>query len=214
MTWMLTSHGREHHLTGAGLQLNQPDISEIAYALAQINRFCGHAKRPYSVAEHSVLVATIAAGEGASTSAQLAALLHDAHEAYTGDVSSPAKWAIGLAWDAFESTQQAAVHNALGVRAAMCAHRAAIKRWDLIALATERRDLTTYDPAKHKPWPMLDNPHSPVLPISLNLMAEARRDMRWSDWVQAFMQCHEDLQRKLRRQASQQLAGGQPHGGA
>lgn len=205
MTWMITSHGREHYLTGAGQQLNQPDISEIAHALAQINRFTGHCKRPYSVAEHSVLVATIAAGEGASTSAQLAALLHDAHEAYTGDVSSPAKWAIGMPWEVFEHSQATAVHNALGVRAAMCAHRAAIKRWDLIALAAERRDLTRYDPARHMPWPMLDNPHRPVLPIDLNLMAYARRNMRWSDWVEVFMQCHEDLRRKLRKQAPQPL---------
>lgn len=205
MTWILTSHGREHYLTGAGQQLNQPDISEIAHALAQINRFTGHCKRPYSVAEHSVLVATIAASEGASTSAQLAALLHDAHEAYTGDVSSPAKWAIGMPWEVLEHSQATAVHNALGVRAAMCAHRAAIKRWDLIALATERCDLTSYDAARHMPWPMLDNPHSPVLPINLNLMAEARRDMRWGDWVQVFMQCYEDLQRKLRKQAPQPL---------
>lgn len=198
MTWMLTSHGREHYLAGIGQQLNKPDISEIAHALAQINRFTGHCKRPYSVAEHSVLVASIAAGEGASIDAQLAALLHDAHEAYTGDVSSPAKLAIGQPWEVFEHSQASAVHNALGVRAAMCAHRASIRRWDLIALATERRDLTSYDPAKHKPWPILDNPHHPVLPIGLNLMAEARRDMRWGDWVQVFMDQYEHLTRKLR----------------
>lgn len=198
MTWMLTFHGREHHLAGIGQQLNQPNISEIAHALAQINRFTGHCKRPYSVAEHSVLVSTIAAGEGASLDAQLAALLHDAHEAYTGDVSSPAKWAIGNAWEVFEHSQATAVHNALGVRAAMCAHRASIHRWDLIALATERRDLTSYDPAKHQPWPTLDNPHHPVQPIGLNLMAEARRDMRWGDWVQVFMDQYEHLTRKLR----------------
>ena len=211
MTWMITAHGREHYLTGAGQQLNTPDIREIAHALAQINRFTGHCKRPYSVAEHSVLVSTIAETEGASTSAQLAALLHDAHEAYTGDVSSPVKWAIGIAWDAFENTQQAAVHNTLGVRAAMCAHRASIKRWDLLALATERRDLTSYDPAKHMPWPILDNPHCPVLPISLNLMAEVRRDMRWTDWIEVFMQQYEHLQRKLKKEQAQPLKG-QTHG--
>lgn len=212
MTWMLTAHGREHHLAGIDQQLNEPNISEIAHALAQINRFTGHTKRPYSVAEHSVLVADIAENKGASTSAQLAALLHDAHEAYTGDVSSPAKWAIGEPWDVFEHSQAAAVHNALGVRAAMCAHRASIKHWDLIALATERRDLTAYDAAKHRPWPILDNPHNPVQPIGLNLMAQVRCDMRWSDWIEVFMQRHEDLQRKLRRETPQQLEGN-PHGG-
>lgn len=200
MTWMLTAHGREHHLSGIGQQLNAPDISEIAHALAQINRFTGHCKRPYSVAEHSVLVSSIAAGEGASISAQLAALLHDAHEAYTGDVSSPAKWAIGTSWEVFEHSQASAVHNALGVRAAMCANRYHIRRWDLIALATERRDLTAYDLAKHQPWPILDKPGQEVQPIGLNLMAEARRDMRWTDWVQVFMDHYEHLTRKLRLQ--------------
>lgn len=198
MTWMLTAHGREHHLTGIGQQLNVPDISEIAHALAQINRFTGHCKRPYSVAEHSMLVATIAAGEGASVTGQLAALLHDAHEAYTGDVSTPAKWAIGMQWEVFEHSQATAVHNALGVRAAMCAHRGGVRRWDLIALATERRDLTSYDPARHRPWPILDNPQRPVLPIDLDLMAEVRRDMRWSDWVVVFMEQYEHLLRKVK----------------
>ena len=200
MTWMITNTGRAHHLAGIGQQFNVPCIEEVAHALAQINRFTGHARRPYSVAEHSMLVATIAAGEGASPVQQLAALLHDAHEAYVGDLASPAKWAIGTSWEVFEHSQASAVHNALGVRAAMCAHRYHIRRWDLIALATERRDLTSYDPAKHQPWPMLDKPGQEVQPIALNLMAEARRDMRWTDWVQVFMDHYEHLLRKLRLQ--------------
>lgn len=205
MTWMLTITGREHHLSGIDQQLNAPDISEIAHALAQINRFTGHCKRPYSVAEHSVLVAGIAASEGASTSAQLAALLHDAHEAYSGDVSSPAKWAVGTAWEAFEHGQATAVHKALGVRTAMCAHRASIRRWDLMALATERRDLTCYDPDRHQPWAILDTPGQVVQPIDLQLMAETRCAMRWGDWVEVFMQHHEDLLRKLQAEQRQQL---------
>lgn len=67
---------------------NTPRIEAIAHSLAQINRF-GHASRPYSVAEHSLLVCEIVKSMGLDCHAQRAALMHDAHEAFTGDVATP-----------------------------------------------------------------------------------------------------------------------------
>lgn len=68
-----------------------PEISTIAFALTFINRFTGHAGS-YSVAEHSILVyRKIAQGFPDDYELQLSALLHDATEAYLGDVSSPLK---------------------------------------------------------------------------------------------------------------------------
>ena len=96
---------------------------------------------------------------------------------------------------------EVSVHAALGIRSAMVAHRSAIKRWDLIALATERRDLLNFDPATSAPWPILDTPGQEVQPIALNLNAEVRADMRWTHWVQAFMDVHETLTRKVRMTA-------------
>lgn len=188
MTWMLTHTGREHHLSGIGQQLNVPTIEEIAHALAQINRFTGHCTRPYSVAEHSLLVAQIAANEGASPAAQLAALLHDAHEAYVGDVSSPAKWAVGMQWEVFEHAQAVGVHAALGVRTAMQAHRADIRRWDLMALATERRDLTAWNPDTHTAWAILDTPGQVVAPWApANLKSATRAHRPWAEWKEIFL---------------------------
>ena len=201
MTWMITNTGREHHLAGIGQQFNAPTVEEIAHSLAQINRFTGHARRPYSVAEHSLLVATIAADEGASPSAQLGALMHDAHEAFTGDLASPAKWTIGEPWEVFEQSQAIGVHNALGIRSTMHAHRAAIKRWDLIALATERRDLTRYDPSVNQPWPILDTPGQEVRPIALSLSAELRWNASWREWLQLFIEKHDQLQRLINKAA-------------
>lgn len=88
--------------SGALVDLAAPDpaairIDDIAHHLAQINRYCGAARFPFSVAMHALLVAAIAdeitPDRPASAIARLRlyALLHDAHEAYTGDMISPMK---------------------------------------------------------------------------------------------------------------------------
>lgn len=72
-------------------------IEDIAHSLAQLNRFCGHAKKPISVAQHSVHVARIVDKLLPTETGQthnrrrnkicLQALLHDGAEAYLGEVT-------------------------------------------------------------------------------------------------------------------------------
>ena len=49
--WILTATGRDFHLSGLPTVMPDaaPRIEDIAHALAQINRYTGHAARPYSV---------------------------------------------------------------------------------------------------------------------------------------------------------------------
>jgi hypothetical protein len=77
--------------SGNKVDLLNPDpstilIEDIAHHLSQVNRYTGASRFPYSVAQHSYLMSTMVSPENS-----LAALLHDATEAYLGDVSSPLK---------------------------------------------------------------------------------------------------------------------------
>ena len=66
-------------------------ISDIANALALTCRFGGHCSTFYSVAEHSIVLAGVLEDEKASDLTVLAALLHDAEEAYLPDIPRPIK---------------------------------------------------------------------------------------------------------------------------
>jgi hypothetical protein len=202
---MLTITGREHQLTGAAVQTNLIDIYEVAWSLSQVNRFVGHARRPYSVAEHSLLVADLAERDGKSAAVQLACLLHDAHEAYVGDVGSPHKNAVGLSWGAFETLQADRVRRALNVAWIFQQHARLVECFDLVALATERQQLTHYNPAHHAPWPVLDTFGAQVRPSTwANLMNGPAKNRRWNEWRDLFLERYFDLARAVAASGEQE----------
>lgn len=61
-------------------------LNDVAKGLSQVSRFKGDTIRPYSVARHSFVVSYLVPAPYA-----LEALLHDAPEAYLGDLISPVK---------------------------------------------------------------------------------------------------------------------------
>jgi len=67
------------------------EIEDIATGLSRAARFGGQSQEPYYVAEHSVCVALYVRDQGGDPNTMLAALLHDAAEAYMGDMPSPIK---------------------------------------------------------------------------------------------------------------------------
>jgi hypothetical protein len=99
-TWIQT-------FTGVPYDVYDPDpndviLEDIAHALAYQCRYNGHSSQFYSVAEHSVHIAQFIveeifctpqklAGYELGPEIALAALLHDAAEAYVGDVPTPIK---------------------------------------------------------------------------------------------------------------------------
>lgn len=140
--WMQTASGRHFDLVTP--KPAQVDWSDIALHLSRINRFLGATSVPYSVAQHSVHC-----HDHAPDGVKLAALLHDAHEAYIGDLTRPVKQALGLvapaaigAWWEIETAIQATIHEAAGLDAArIAALEDDVKHVDNRMLATERRDL-------------------------------------------------------------------------
>ncbi|MBY0513267.1 MAG: hypothetical protein K2P78_05075 [Gemmataceae bacterium] len=82
--WIQTATG--HKFWPLDPRPGDVDVRDVAHALSNLCRFTGHAREFYSVAQHSVLASRIVPPASA-----LAALLHDAAEAYMGDVARPWK---------------------------------------------------------------------------------------------------------------------------
>jgi uncharacterized protein len=124
---ILTLHGRSFDYRAP--ERHQFDIEEIAHALSNLCRFTGHTRSFYSVAQHSVLVCDLAPSEH-----KLEALLHDAHEAYVGDVNSPLKALLPM-YREVEARAEAALRAAFGLPAKKAT---IVKYHDLSAYQIER----------------------------------------------------------------------------
>jgi len=92
------------------LDPNNIDIMDIAHALGKICRFGGHVNRFYSVAQHSVIVAHLV-----PENCKKAALLHDASEAYLGDVVKPLKILLGDAYGRIEYYFTSTINYKFGI---------------------------------------------------------------------------------------------------
>ena len=92
------------------------DIDVIGKSLSNICRFGGHVNF-YSVAEHSVRVADYLRRQGGSTRLVLMGLLHDATEAFIGDITRPLKHTLQFKVDGesvmdFEDSLNISIMNA------------------------------------------------------------------------------------------------------
>ena len=132
-------------------------IEDIAHSLAYQCRYNGHCKFFYSVAQHCVLMAENKDLPGDP----LQKLLHDAAEAYIGDLVRPWKNILlvnfpqlssmysaesVISVKSFENSIQIVIGEALGID---LTHSAEVKKADNIMMATEIRDLMPDMPSDH-----------------------------------------------------------------
>jgi hypothetical protein len=173
VTWCQTYSGN-----ALSFLVPDPDaisVDDIAVGLARECRFARQTRHFYSVAQHSVLVAKIVHDlDPGNVSARLWALLHDAHEAYTGDLTTPFMDAcdtllpsyVGNPIRTIQLHLDIAICNALGVEINKF-DRDLVKHADLVALSTERRALLRH----HLYWGIKLPPPLDIEIIELDMAA-------------------------------------------
>lgn len=121
-------------------------IADIAHSLARLCRYGGRCHTFYSVAEHSVLVAHIVADKQPELA--MHGLLHDATEAYLGDVVIPLKQHLrfvgpwgSLSFQEVEAKLEQHIFRQLGVRELTDTEAEDVRAADQEALAREAKGL-------------------------------------------------------------------------
>jgi hypothetical protein len=136
-----------HYVDLADPQPETIDIISIATALGRICRFGGHCPQFYSVAEHCVHAYELARADGLPTEALKAILLHDAAEAYIGDMVRPLKITMPQWYLDLESRFERAIAIRFDVNFERYA--SAIKCYDRLMLKAEK---TTMWPDDETEW--------------------------------------------------------------
>ena len=165
--------------TGGIFDLEDPKpemvcIEDIAHSLAHQCRYTGHTRQFYSVAQHCVLMAENDDLPGDP----MAKLLHDADEAYIGDIAKPWKRLLCVSTPnknpnsrfpslgdlssvgKFEDKIQSVIGLALDVD---LTHSAEVKEADIRMMATEIRDLMPKMPSSFEWGVDVSNPVEDII---------------------------------------------------
>jgi hypothetical protein len=144
MSWIQTFTGRQFF--PAAPRAMDIDIRDIAHSLAMQCRFNGHCARFYSVAEHSVRVS-----RAVGLAWAMWGLLHDAAEAYVGDLPRPVKQQL----PAFSTMEDRILREIVSRFGLSWPMPDAVREADDMLLVTECRDLMLPPPA---PWGIVADP--------------------------------------------------------
>lgn len=169
---ILTANG--HYFNLLYPQPSSIDIRDIAHALARINRFTGHTRQFYSVAQHCYHVSELVPRKYA-----LEGLLHDAAEAYMGDIASPLKQLLPDYKRIYKGVEKAVFAKFGIAELPPC-----VKEADLKMLAAERAALMPATPDRE--WEIIKGiqvPSCMKLIAMLPQEAEERFLFRWQQCI-------------------------------
>lgn len=160
-TWIQSFSGKV--VEPGALKAEQVSRVDIGHALALKNRFSGHTREPYSVAQHCVVGSRML-----DPKFKLPFLLHEVSEVYLPDIPTPIKRMTSvllpgcsetsMSWNDLEKQHADVIFNALGlsdIRALIDSDE--VHEADLRMLMTEKRDLLGPEPA---PWNIDVKPYS------------------------------------------------------
>lgn len=160
--WMQTYSGRQYWPLDP--RADEVDVEDIAHHLSMICRYCGACLLFWSVAEHSVGVLAVIEGdmrragipldEPLGRKFRLAALFHDAPEAYCHDLIRPIKRCVH-GYDRVEAANYDAIALAVGLPMLSEMDAQRIKLADNAMLLAEQALLMAPAPAK---WSPIDVP--------------------------------------------------------
>jgi len=131
-------------VSGARVHVLNPNpeairLGDIAHGLSRVCRFGGQVGIHMSVAQHCVLVSDIVKDHGGSLEEQMLGLMHDATEAYVGDVISPLKKQLD-AFHGIEAKWATAIGQTLGFGDKLANLPEIVHDADTEAFYTEWRD--------------------------------------------------------------------------
>ena len=147
--WIQTFTGKQFF----PLEPENVDIVDIAHSLSMVCRFNGHCSKFYSVAEHSLRVSYLVPKKFA-----LWGLLHDATEAYIGDIFRPINRIMWYSNDKESFLPLDEIENHIMKLIATTfllpwPTPREVLHADMIMLATEKRDLMSSEPSEWMPMP-------------------------------------------------------------
>ena len=129
-------------LSGIAFDLDNPtsamvNFDDVATSLSRQCRYNGHCSNFYSIAEHSIHCTDMAKLDGCNKYIQLLTLIHDAHEAFIGDIVRPIKVVLGEQIKLIEERIDEVLYVKLGIKPPSNKIRQIVKSYDDSLLTTE-----------------------------------------------------------------------------
>ncbi len=183
--------------SGRFVNIKNPDpatitLEDIAHKLAQVNRWAGSARYPYSVAQHAVFVSQRVEQLGGDRRQQLLGLHHDDAEAWLGDLPRPWKKLMGDIYAELTEQMDTAIAEALRLPETGDEDELVLKAADRFTLILEARKLV---PSEGRGWAEARGEDWDLLGIPSRIYTPPywRGEISWRTARTLYLRRHEEL---------------------